>query len=60
MVKADVDGVYTVNIGDRFIDVNVESGVGLAKINLPAGKNYISIIGKIIRMETNRLWYNYA
>ena len=41
-IKADVDGVYNVSFGEFSVCVNVESGEGFAKIDLPMGIDYIT------------------
>jgi len=39
-VTADVDGIYTVSIGENTVDVKVKGGEGTNTISLPAGENY--------------------
>ena len=41
-VTADVDGTYTVTVGEKSVDVKVESGVGTGVIALPAGEGYVA------------------
>ena len=41
-VTADVDGVYTVSIGDINLDVNVIDGIGSNSTSLAAGKGYLA------------------